>query len=86
VILCSVESYLATACVLLLQVWDVTFYTSKAKGSSSNEAPELTTIAVARLSLIIGLPDPQNAKLCNEKLIALARRNNVELTPFVSKL
>lgn len=71
-----------------VQVWDVRFSTPKTNsGSSSTEAQELTTIAVARLSLIIGLPDPEKARPGNEKLIAIARKNNVELAPqVVSKL
>lgn len=72
---------------VFLQVWDVNFYISKAaKGSSSNEAPELTTMAVARLSLIVGLPEPDKGRKANEKLIAIAKKNSVELPPLPSKL
>lgn len=72
---------------LLMQVWDVNFTIPKATGSSSNEAQEFTTIAVARLSVIVGLPDPEKGRVGNEKLIAIARKMNIELVPQVrSKL
>lgn len=85
---CCVHHRLRVRCVPLLQVWDVRFSTPNTNsGSSSTEAQEFTTIAVARLSLIIGLPDPEKARPGNEKLIAIARKNNVELAPqVVSKL
>jgi hypothetical protein len=72
---------------VLVQVWDVNFTTPKAMDSSSNGAQEFTTVAVARLSVIVGLPDPERGRTGNEKLIALARKSNIELVPLVrSKL
>ena len=66
------------------QVWDVTFTTLNKKASSSNEEQQFTTVAVARLSVIVGLPDPETGRKGNEKLIAIAREKNVELFPLMN--
>ncbi|KAG0553945.1 hypothetical protein M758_12G054000 [Ceratodon purpureus] len=67
-----------------VQVWDVTFTTLNKKASSSNEEQQFTTVAVARLSVIVGLPDPETGRKGNEKLIAIAREKNVELFPLMN--
>ncbi|KAG0615582.1 hypothetical protein M758_5G053100 [Ceratodon purpureus] len=66
-----------------VQVWDVKFTTPvKSPTSSTASSPkEFATTAVARLTLLVGLPAPEKARDGNEKLIAIAKAKNMELPP-----
>nr|PNR28428.1 hypothetical protein PHYPA_029020 [Physcomitrium patens] len=69
-----------------VQVWDVKFTTSKSRDSSPNEAQEFTTIAVARLILIVGRPAPIRLPKVLEDLLALSSRRKAESVSHVPKL
>lgn len=73
-------------CFHVLQVWDVKFTTSKSRDSSPNEAQEFTTIAVARLILIVGRPAPIRLPKVLEDLLALSSRRKAESVSHVPKL
>jgi 1,4-dihydroxy-2-naphthoyl-CoA hydrolase len=67
-----------------VQVWDVQFTTPVKSGTSISTAaspPTFATTAVARLTLLVGLPAPEKARDGNEKLMAIAKAKNTELPP-----
>lgn len=54
----------------------------KSRTASTAVSPqEFATTAVARLTLLVGLPAPEKARDGNEKLIAIAKAKNLELPP-----
>ncbi|KAG0622929.1 hypothetical protein M758_3G134400 [Ceratodon purpureus] len=55
-----------------VQVWDVTF-TKPVKSQNSSEPQAFATTAVARLTLLVGLPGPETAKVGNARLMGIAR-------------
>lgn len=73
-----------------VQVWDVHFTKAvksrKESESGSEEQAEqaeqqFATTAVARLTLLVGLPDAEKSKEGNDKLIAIAKSIGGELPP-----
>jgi 1,4-dihydroxy-2-naphthoyl-CoA hydrolase len=70
-----------------VQVWDVLF-TKPVKSRNASEPEEFATTAVARLTLLVGLPAPEKSKDGNEKLMAIAKSIGSELPPdeITSKL
>lgn len=68
-------------------MWDVKFSTPVKKDALNAEPQEFTTSAVARLTLLVGLPGPkERAEENNEELRAIAKKNNVQLASILSKL
>jgi acyl-coenzyme A thioesterase PaaI-like protein len=71
-----------------VQVWDVKFTKAVKSGSE-----EFATTAVARLTLLVGLPAPEKSKDGNERLMAIAKSINMgsdlppdEITVAASRL
>jgi len=76
----------------VFKVWDVKF-TKPVKSRNASEPEEFATTAVARLTLLVGLPAPEKSKDGNEKLMAIAKSINMgsdlppdEITVAASKL
>ncbi|XP_024376715.1 1,4-dihydroxy-2-naphthoyl-CoA thioesterase 1 [Physcomitrium patens] len=73
-----------------VQVWDVKFSKPVQSGSLATTT-EMATTAVARLTVLVGLPGVEKAKDGNEKLLAIAKSMNMvlppdEITQLASKL
>ena len=64
-------SLIRSLCVCL-QVWDVTF-TKPVAPRNASEPHAFATTAVARLTLLVGLPGPETAREGNERLMAIAK-------------
>jgi uncharacterized protein (TIGR00369 family) len=65
-----------------VQVWDVHFTKAvKSRKESEQEQEQFATTAVARLTLLVGLPDAEKSKEGNDKLIAIAKSIGGELPP-----
>ena len=67
-----------------LQVWDVTF-TKPVKSRNQSEPQEFATTAVARLTLLVGLPGAEVGKNGNERLMSIAKSLD-EISAPTSKL
>jgi 1,4-dihydroxy-2-naphthoyl-CoA hydrolase len=69
-----------------VQVWNVTFSMEKNQIPQSTEPQEIVITAVARVTLLVGLPGPEKAKVGIDQLVAVAKNGgNEKLLPF-SKL
>lgn len=66
-------------------MWDVKFSTPVKKDASNTEPQEYTPSAVARLTLIVGLPDPR-AEEANDEFRAIALKKNAQLATILSKM
>lgn len=64
-----------------VQVWDVHFTKAVKSRKESGSEQQFATTAVARLTLLVGLPDAEKSKEGNDKLIAIAKSIGGELPP-----